>query len=134
VDGEVLGANLAPHATYLDGLRDGVLRYQRCEGCAAAVFPPRVLCNHCGSTALTFAVCGGTGTVYSCTAVTQRGEPSYSVCLVDVDEGFRMMSTVVGIAAEAVAIGLRVAVRIEVVDDVEASGQAYRAVFTPVDR
>lgn len=122
--------NLAPHATYLDGLGQDELRYQRCGSCGAAVFAPRVLCNRCGSTALRFEVSAGHGTVYSSTAVTQRDAPAYSVCLVDLDEGFRMMSSVVDIAAEAVEIGLRVTARFEPVED-DPLGQTVRVVFAP---
>ncbi len=122
--------NLAPHATYLDGLEHEELRYQRCDECGGAVFAPRVLCNHCGGTALRVEVSGGLGTVYSNTAVTQRGADSYSVCLVDLDEGFRMMSSVVDIAAEDVGIGMRVTARFEPVED-DALGQTVRVVFSP---
>ena len=123
---------VAPHARYLEGLDLGELRYQHCEGCRAAVFPPRVLCDRCGSTTLSFAVSAGLGTVYSATAVTQRDRPSYSVCLVDLDEGFRMMSSVVDGAAEDVAIGTRVAARFEPVEDADAFGQTVRVAFGPV--
>jgi uncharacterized OB-fold protein len=132
VDGEVLEENLAPHAMYLEGLERGELRYQRCGDCGAAVFVPRVLCNHCGSTDVHVAVSAGLGTVYSYTAVTQRDAPSYSVCLVDLDEGFRMMSSVVGPPAEEVAVGMRVSVRFEPVEEGDPSGQTSRAVFAPI--
>ena len=126
-----MAADAAPHARYVEGLEAGELRYQRCDDCHGAVFPPRVLCNHCGSSDVHFAVSSGTGTVYSSTAVTQRDQPPYSVCLVDLDDGFRMMSSVTGIPAEDVAIGMRVSIHFEPVDDSDASGQAARAVFAP---
>jgi uncharacterized OB-fold protein len=128
--GDVLDENRAPHAGYLEGLDAGELRYQRCGDCNGAVFPPRVLCHHCGSTEVHFAVSAGVGIVYSATAVTQRDQPSYSVCLVDLDDGFRMMSAVVDVAADSVAIGMRVAARFEPVEDADALGQATRVVFT----
>jgi hypothetical protein len=122
--------NLAPHAGYLEGLGHSELRYQRCGDCGAAVFAPRVLCNGCGSTALHFEVSAGLGTVYSSTAVTQRDAAAYSVCLVDVDEGFRMMSSVVDVAADDVEIGMRVTARFEPVEG-DALGQTVRVVFSP---
>jgi len=121
---------LAPHAHYLDGLQQRELRYQRCHDCGGSIFYPRILCHHCGSTRLEFARSTGLGTVYSTTAVTRREEPSYSICLVDLDEGFRMMSSVVTIRAEDVRIGMRVIADIE---HVEANGNASRrVVFRPV--
>ena len=128
--GDVPTGNLAPNATYLEGLARGELRFQRCGDCGSAVFAPRVLCNHCGSTALQFEVSAGLGVVYSATAVTQRDAAAYSVCLVDVDEGFRMMSSVVDVAAEDVSIGMRVSARYEPVEG-DALGQTVRVVFVP---
>ena len=46
--------------------------------------------------------------VYATTAVYRRNEEPYNVALVDLEEGFRMMSRVEGIPAEEVGIGLRV--------------------------
>jgi uncharacterized OB-fold protein len=100
---------VSPHLTYRDGLAAGRLLYQRCGRCDAAVFPPRLVCPQCGAITLSTESSEGTGTVYSTTAVSRRDLPAYSVCLIDLDEGFRMMSTVSGIPAEEVAIGLRVA-------------------------
>jgi uncharacterized OB-fold protein len=128
--GDVPTENLAPHAAYLEGLARGELLYQRCGDCGAAVFPPRVLCTQCGSTALDFEVSAGEGTVYSATAVTQRDADPYSVCLVDLDEGFRMMSSVVDIPADDVEIGMRVTARCEPVEG-DALGQTVRVVFGP---
>jgi uncharacterized OB-fold protein len=128
--GDVAAGDLAPHARYLEGLDVAELRFQRCDDCRAAVFPPRVLCDRCGSTTLHVEVSAGLGTVYSATAVTQRDGPSYSVCLVDLDEGFRMMSAVVDAMAEDVAIGARVSARFESVAD-DPLGQTARVVFAP---
>lgn len=127
--GDDASGDAAPHARYLEGLDLAELRFQRCDACRAAVFPPRVLCDRCGSPSLRVEVSAGIGTVYSATAVTQRDRPSSSVCLVDLDEGFRMMSAVVDIPAEDVAIGTRVSARFEPVED-DPLGQTTRVVFT----
>lgn len=50
----------------------------------------------------------GRGTVYATTAVYRRDEAPYNVALIDLDEGFRMMSRVEGIPAENVEVGMRV--------------------------
>ncbi|GAH33124.1 unnamed protein product [marine sediment metagenome] len=125
-DVEILDQNLRPHQTYLDGLAAGTLLYQRCGTCGAAVFYPRVACNVCGSVDLAFQPSAGEGTVYSNTAVASAGGPAYSVCIVELDEGFRMMSSVVGLPAEDVPIGLRVVGQFETSDDA-----APRLVFAP---
>ena len=84
------------------------LHYQRCGGCAAVVHYPRVLCPVCGGTELGWEESRGEGTVYSATTVFTR-EESYDVSLVDLDEGYRVMSTVEG----GGEIGARVRGRID---------------------
>lgn len=111
----------SPHATYREGLRSGALLFQRCTTCAAAVFPPRVVCPHCGAMGLETAQSAGRGTVYSTTSVSQRDADAYTVSLIDLDEGFRMMSTVQGPGAESVEIGQAVSLRIETADPPRAS-------------
>lgn len=102
----------APAETYRSYLEAGKLGFQRCADCSEAVFYPRVLCPACGSGALEWQESSGRGTVYATTAVYHRhGEP-YNVALVDLEEGFRMMSCVGDISAEEVEAGL--GVRLEV--------------------
>jgi uncharacterized OB-fold protein len=48
------------------------------------------------------------GVVYATTVVRPRGEEPYNVCLVDLDDGGRVMGRVEGLAPEDVTIGLRV--------------------------
>ena len=98
----------APAVTYRRHLENGKLGYQRCADCSAAVFYPRTLCPVCGSGALEWRESSGRGTVYATTAVHSRNRDTRNVVLVDLDEGFRMMSRVEGVAAEKVEIGTRV--------------------------
>jgi len=123
VTAEIRPQNLRPHKTFEDGLAAGELNFQRCGACGASVFYPRVACNFCGSVDLSFEVSAGRGRVYATTAVG-AGDDAYSVCLIDLDEGFRMMSTVVEMPARDVAIGMRVACRSE-----EVGENQWRAVF-----
>ncbi len=81
--------------------------YQRCEQCGTAIFPRRVLCPVCGERRLADATSAGRGIVYSTTAVHAR-EGTHNVALVDLDEGFRMMSAVAGLDPGAVRIGMLV--------------------------
>ena len=50
------------------------------------------------------------GVVYSTTTVHAR-DGAYNVCLVDLDDGVRVMGTVVGIAPDDVRIGMVVSAR-----------------------
>jgi len=98
----------SPAYWYAHNLDVGKLAYQYCRDCSATVFYPRVLCPFCGGTALEWRVSSGRGTVYSTTTVYHRRETSYNVALIDLEEGFRMMSRVEGILSEEVRIGMAV--------------------------
>jgi uncharacterized protein len=97
-----------PAAVFAEHCRRGELAYQIAPD-GGAVFPPRLAQPGTGAP-LRWAVSAGRGTIYATTVVRRRGEPPASVVLVDVDEGFRMMSRVDGPAPEEVRIGLRVRV------------------------
>ena len=105
---EEMGSVEAPALIYRRHLENGKLAYQRCADCLAAIFYPRVLCPACGSRALVWRESAGRGTVYATTAVHSRERDPRNVVLVDLDEGFRMMSRVEGVPAEEVEIGARV--------------------------
>jgi uncharacterized protein len=102
-----------PAMVYRRYLESGVLGFQRCAGCGAAVFYPRVLCPVCGGADLTWETSSGRGVVYATTAVYRRDGDPYNVVLVDLEEGFRKMSRVDGVPAERVEVGTRVMLRVE---------------------
>lgn len=104
----VPNATGGPHAAYVGLLEEGTLGFQGCASCRASVFPPRTRCPRCGADSLEWRASSGAGTVYSTTVISARDQDPYSVVLVDVDEGYRMMSRVDG----EVAIGDRVRARL----------------------
>ncbi len=119
----------SPLATYNAHLERGELAYQFSPSLGAAVFYPRVIAPKTGKADLEWRISKGLGTVHSTTVVhPQKGEP-FNVALIDVDEGFRMMSRVEDVAPTAVAIGMRVKFRTH-----PAEGDEFPyAVFTPVE-
>jgi uncharacterized OB-fold protein len=70
------------------------------------VYPPRLVCPVDGGRELAWEESAGEGVVYSATVVHGR-EGSHGLCLVDLDEGYRVM------AAGAPAIGTRLTLRVE---------------------
>ena len=102
----------SPLGIYLGHLAEGRLAYQVSPDDGAPVFFPRVIAPGTGGADPEWRVSAGRGTVHATTVVHRRGEPPLNVALIDLDEGFRMMSRVEGIAPEAVRIGLRVRVEI----------------------
>jgi uncharacterized OB-fold protein len=97
----------SPLTAFRDGLAAGELRFQRCKGCDAAVFYPRVACPVCGCAELGWEVSAGAGAVYSTTTIPVRDGDPYNVTLVDLDEGIRIMTRVAGTRENAVPIGAR---------------------------
>jgi uncharacterized OB-fold protein len=99
---------------YWDGCARAELRYQRCGACGSAVFNPSTMCRLCGSTELAWQRSEGRGTVYSWSIVWKAPTPAFEVpyapAIVDVEEGFQMISAVIGCEVEDVAVGLRVRV------------------------
>jgi uncharacterized OB-fold protein len=112
--------DVAPSRTFRDRLQDGELAFQECHECERAVFPPRLSCTRCGALDPCWRVSEGHGIVYSVTVVAERAGPDRTVCLVDLAEGFRMMSTVVGMPAGDVAIGMAVRACVERIGDEDA--------------
>ena len=102
---------------YFDALAQGVFEIPRCRDCQKFHFFPRVCCPHCGSQALEWVAPSGKGVVYSVTIVRARQGDDYTVVLVDLEEGPRLMSRVVDMPVEKVAIGMPVQARIDQVED-----------------
>jgi uncharacterized protein len=123
-------APASPLTTYLEHLEKGELGYQFSPEADAAVFYPRVICPITGSDRLEWRVSRGLGTVHATTVVfPQQGAP-YNVALIDIDEGFRMMSRVEDIPALDVRIGMRVRFRVH---KAEGDEPPY-PVFVPAER
>ncbi|MCC7485687.1 MAG: OB-fold domain-containing protein [Burkholderiales bacterium] len=101
----------SPLATYLDYCNKGQLAYQYCPDDRTVIFFPRVVSPASGSTNLEWRISGGLGTVYAVTTAYRKDEQPYNVSIVDVDEGFRMMTRVEEVPHDQVRIGMRVRVR-----------------------
>jgi uncharacterized OB-fold protein len=85
-----------------------------CDRCGASFFVPQQVCPHCHSEAWTYRASSGRGVVSSCTVVhrgpTRDFTVPYVVAIVDLDEGWFMMSNIVHCDAGSVVIGQRVVV------------------------
>ena len=112
----VVNADSAP---YWEGAREGRLLLQRCGDCGTLRFFPRYLCTACGSDRTEWAEASGRGRVHSFTIVHRAAFPEfqartpYVVALIDLEEGPRVMTNIVGDDALGVAIGDAVVVEFE---------------------
>lgn len=98
---------------FWEATKNHELRYQVCDDCNKIVFYPRRHCPHCMGLNLSWKTSQGEGSVYTYTVIRQIGHPAfrerapYIIAWIDLDEGFRMLSTVVG---DEITIGQRVRV------------------------
>jgi hypothetical protein len=110
-------------APYWEGCRAGELRAQRCDACGRLRWPPSVLCPHCLAEGGTWVRLSGRGVVYSFIVVHRPQHPAffadvpYNVAIVELDEGPRLHTTIVGCANEALRVGLPVEVVFDRVND-----------------
>ena len=107
---------------YWKAAKEGRLVVQRCTTCGNHQLYPRWRCLRCRGEVQWVEASGG-GTVYSFTVIRQNFSRSfrdllpYVVALVDLDEGPRVMTNVVGCDPDDVRIGMPVRVRFEAVND-----------------
>ena len=101
---------------FWEATRDRRLLAQRCATCDRYIWYPREHCPGCLGTDLEWAELSGNGTIYTFNVMRKPGNPMmadavpYVIALVDLDEGVRMTSNIVGTEPEQVQCGQRVAV------------------------
>jgi uncharacterized OB-fold protein len=108
---------------FWQSLKDHAIQLQRCGACARFVYYPRPLCPACASDDLTWTPVSGRGVVHAFTIPHRHPNPAfgasapYVVALIELEEGARLLSTLVDVAPtpEAVRVGLPVEI---VYDDV----------------
>jgi uncharacterized protein len=108
---------------FWEGTRSETLLLPWCTECDRPFWYPRAACPGCLSSAIEWRPASGNATVYAVSVQHNAALPEfkdlvpYVVALVDLDEGVRMMSNIVGTEPGDVAVGQRVTVRWEPVDD-----------------
>lgn len=107
------------HLPFWEALKRHELRVQTCEDCGTRRFIPSELCPNCGAAGCTWEQVSGKGRVYTFTVIRRGPTPAYQaeapyvIAHVELDEGPRMISNLVGCDPEAVRIGMRVEVVFE---------------------
>ncbi len=106
---------------FFDGAKDGKLLIQTCSSCGALRHPPGPMCPRCQSLEWETVEASGKGTVYSFVTNHYPQVPAFdyplNVALIELEEGVRLISNVVGIPAEDVEIGMAVEVEFTAFDD-----------------
>ncbi len=107
-----------PHPTeisapYWEGLKAHEVRIQQCDR-GHSLFFPRTHCPTCGSRSLKWSKVSGEGTLYSFTVARIPTMPEFTdempqaLAVVELREGVRINTTMVGVAPEALKVGMEV--------------------------
>ena len=106
---------------FWEGLKNRELRMQRCDECGKTWYPPSPLCPACWSRKFSWIRLSGRGHVNSWVVFHQsyfRGyddELPYNAAEVQLDEGPRLLTNLVGVANDRIRAGMPVEI---VFDDV----------------
>jgi uncharacterized OB-fold protein len=113
------------------GLRERRLLVQRCGGCGALRHPPRPMCPRCHSLAWTAVESTGRGVVLSAVVMRHPRYPWFEtdpvVALVELTEGWRLVSNLVGVESADDVMGVAVVVEFH-----EFDGDLVLPLFRPV--
>ncbi|MEU5433966.1 OB-fold domain-containing protein [Streptomyces sp. NPDC020719] len=110
------------NAGFWDGVAEHKLLIQKCDGCGELRFPWLPGCNGCGAPEWHPVEASGAGTVFSYVVMHHPPFPAfgpgpYAVGLIELTEGVRMISNVVGVPYDKVRIGMPVRLEFLRLDD-----------------
>jgi uncharacterized OB-fold protein len=95
---------------FWDAAAEDRLVLPRCRACGTYVWYPRTFCPACRTFGVDWVPASGRGTVYSFTVSTRGRGPwaehaPYVIAYVELDEGPRVMTNIVGVDPDSVRIG-----------------------------
>lgn len=131
----VIDADSAP---YWEGARNGQLLIAKCGDCDAVHHYPRPFCPRCSGEAIRPVAASGTGTLYTYSTVYANDlapfaeRLPYSVGIVELAEGPRLMTLIEGTPAAELYVGMPVQAAFRPVDETD-SHSAYLTVFTRIE-
>ena len=111
-------------APFWKGASEGRLMLMRCSSCGTHRLPSRMHCDQCLSPESEWVQASGRGTVRTFGVMHQRYHPGfaaelpYNVTIVELEEGPRLPTNLVGVANESIRVGMPVVVSWEHHDDV----------------
>lgn len=114
---------------FWQGIKDHQLLLQRCDDCGAFRFIPKEVCPGCASVQSTWTPVSGAGKVYSYSTVYRgtgtafQDDLPFTVVMVELAEGPRIISHLIDCAPDQVKIDMPVAV---VFEDVTAEASLYK--------
>jgi uncharacterized protein len=116
---------------FWDATARGELLLRKCDDCSSIIWYPRAFCPACSSQNTSWITSSGRGTIYAF-SITRKGAGAwaengpYVIAYIELEEGPRVLSNVVGCSVDRVSIGMPVSV---VFDDTGEGMSIYR--FAP---
>ncbi len=99
---------------FWDAVQNQELVFQKCGDCGRLRHPPRPVCPKCRSLNIEWEPSSGKGTIYSKTIYRKSPHPGmkapFTVVLVELDEGLKLISNMVDIKNDDIKIGMQVEV------------------------
>ena len=108
---------------YWQAAREHRLVIQHCDACGQYWFPPSQSCPHCLASNFSWSPVSGRGKVFSFVTYHRVYHPAfakevpYVVALVELDEGPRLLTNIVGVPPEQVVCDMPVQVMFEDYDE-----------------
>jgi uncharacterized OB-fold protein len=109
--------------TWWDAAAERRLLIVRCAACGEAHYYPRPFCPRCGAEEVAWEEASGHATLYTWSVVHQNDLPPfrdkvpYVAAVVDLAEGPRMMTNVVGAEPSSLQVGMALRVDFEELDE-----------------
>jgi uncharacterized OB-fold protein len=108
---------------FWESCRNHAMALQECIDCRRFRYPPRSLCPYCHSPNAAWKAVSGKGRVYVSLTMCRPYGPAweadvpYNISMIELDEGVRIWSNIIGCPPEQITIGDRVTIRYEDVTD-----------------
>ena len=108
---------------FFDGAKEHRLMIQQCTTCGAVIWPVKSRCDNCLSPTVIWVQAGGKATLYSFVLMHQLYHPGfaseipYNIAQVDLEEGLRILTTIVGCSNADLQIGMPLEVTFEAISD-----------------
>ena len=108
-------------APYWEATARHELLYQACDRCDTIAQRPTTVCGACLDRSLTWRPSAGLGALYSWTVVHRPQHPTfvvpYAPAIVALDEGFHLVTSIIGCRPDDLAAGLRLTVEFHPASD-----------------
>jgi len=108
---------------FWDGCRKHELRFQKCRNCSHVRWPPSIICPMCYTQDTEWIRAGGRGKIYTFVVYHQafhkafENDLPYVTAIIELEEGPRLLSNIVGCRPQDVRCGMPVEVTWEDINE-----------------